>query len=152
MTSQAPHVCFEAPVFLGMEGRKILLPLPPFCLDFWLPSEARQCREMFAPKQLRCFGNCLALLRKAKSCSSTLLPPLLRGPETKANGAAQQRGHESKGGHRHPRCGERRVQGSSVSRDWSFPSCPDQKGSFVPDCRTYKSQIVNIYLESRRSG
>ena len=69
-TSQPPPVSSEVSS-LGWKGGQ----LPASCPDPWLPPGAGQCREMFAPKQLRCFRNCLTLPRKAHSCSSTRLPP-----------------------------------------------------------------------------
>lgn len=77
--SQPPPVCSEVSS-LGWKGEQ----LPASCPDSWLPPEAGQCREMFAPKQLSCFRNCPTLPRKAHSCSSTRLPPSVWGPETEA--------------------------------------------------------------------
>lgn len=78
--------------------------------------------------------------------------PSVWGPETKAGGVAQQRGQQSRRGHRQPRCGREGSSGSPLSRDRSFPSCRHQKESSVPACGISKSQMVNIYLESRGPG
>ena len=70
----SPHLCARRCRLWG-GGERVLLQLPASCPDSWLPPEAGQCREMFAPKQLHCVRNCLTLPRKEISCHSTLRPP-----------------------------------------------------------------------------
>lgn len=112
--SQPPPVSFQAPVLPEVKWSKVLLQPPPSCLDSWLPSEVRQYREMFAPKQPRCFRNCLALPRKANSGSPTPLPPQ-SAPGGEAGAVAQQGGHQSTRGLRPPQCGDRGALGSPRS-------------------------------------
>lgn len=134
-----------APVPFEVKGRETLRQLPPSCIDSWLPSEARQYREMFAPKQLRGFRNCLTLPRKANSCSSTLLPPRSGTSNQSWRGGPAERSPEQKRSYP-PSV----VRGSSVASLWGRGlSCPPKSaGSSVPDSGLHKSQIVNIYLES----
>lgn len=136
---------------LGWRGERVPLQLPASCPDSWLPPEAGQCREMFAPKQLRCLRNCPTLPRKEPSCRPTLRPPQ-SGDQRPELARWPHRGVGRAGGVSAAPMGQKGSSGSFLSRDWGFPSCLQLKENSVPACGVGRSQMVNIYLESRGPG